>query len=319
MRNDPTLRAYEPGSDVYTYVASAINLAFPVLANPWSRRVLINIALLFDNSKNQSRLFQGNENKAAANVDWFMSTVQRRPPPIVLDDNIVDIDCLAYHPRLPWDGDHGNFPFETQGVHLNTKRVQDMVAAGNGYSEESGQRFRNFQFAFAATFVHEIGAHLLITWLGGGRLNTPANMAIPGYELPNRPGEAGRYFELHAFGGTMEYYRDNQQDNGQSGVPYQLDADGGAWRIHPDVINRLCSHGEITLPFHRVGPMVDRLTMKSMGHNSVNPFEPPQLPAIMGQQGNIQPQLRYVKSYTVSVSELKQIPNNPAKRLVAVN
>ncbi|KKZ64473.1 hypothetical protein EMCG_09544 [[Emmonsia] crescens] len=143
-------------------------------------------------------------------------------------------------------------------------------------------------------------------------------MAVAGYEFDEHPGESGRYFELHGFGGTMEYYRDNQQDDGQSGVPYQLDADGGAWRIHPDVINRLCSHGEITLPFQRDGPVVDRTTMTSMGHNSVNPFEAPQLPAFMGQQGNVQLQFRFLKSYTVSVSDLKEIPNNPAKRLVAI-
>ncbi|KKZ64474.1 hypothetical protein EMCG_09545 [[Emmonsia] crescens] len=166
--NDPTLHTYEPDSDVYTYVASAFNLAFPMLTNSWSTEVFINIALLFDDNRKESQLFQGNVNKARANVHWFMTTLQQRPPPIILDDNIIDIDCLAYHPRLEWDGEHGNFPFEMQGVHLNTQRVQDMVTAGNSDSEESRQCFRNFLFAFATAFVHEIGGHLLITWLGNG-------------------------------------------------------------------------------------------------------------------------------------------------------
>ncbi|PGH07923.1 hypothetical protein AJ79_06131 [Helicocarpus griseus UAMH5409] len=74
---------------------------------------------------------------------------------------------------------------------------------------------------------------MLITWLGNGRPSTPEQMAVEGYDFGGNFGEAGRYFELYAFGGTMEYYQDNTQDNGQCGVAYQLDANGGAWQIRP--------------------------------------------------------------------------------------
>lgn len=117
----PTLYPYEPSTDEYTYVASAFNLAIPMFTNPWSKEVFANIALLFDSHSMQSQLFQEDKSQAEASVFWFTRELQTRPPRIVLEDNIVNTGCLGYHPRLPWDNDDGNFPFEMQGVHLNTK------------------------------------------------------------------------------------------------------------------------------------------------------------------------------------------------------
>lgn len=85
-----------------------------------------------------------------------------------------------------------------------------MIRSSDG---TNGPRFRTFQFLFANTFVHEVGAHLLITFLGQGRPITPPTIgaATPGYSI-NGAGESGRRLETMLFQGTIEYYRDPSQD-----------------------------------------------------------------------------------------------------------
>ena len=76
---------------------------------------------------------------------------------------------------------------------------------------------RTFQFMFANTFVHEVGVHVLITFLGQGRPMTPPQppFDLDGYS-DSQAGESGRTLETFLFGGTMEYYRDaNHSGNDQ--------------------------------------------------------------------------------------------------------
>lgn len=97
-----------------------------------------------------------------------------------------------------------------------------MLAASDSSRAELQQRFRNFQFLFATTFVHEVGGHLLITFLGNGRPITPPDISAPRYGSDD-VGESGRYLELNLFGGNTEYFRDSKQDNGQvKNVPLSL-------------------------------------------------------------------------------------------------
>ncbi len=90
-----------------------------------------------------------------------------------------------------------------------------MITAGEGTSAMAKQRFRDFQFAFATTLVHEAGPHVMLTCLGHGRLDTPEQLAVTGYTSTEFPGESGRSFEMSVFGGTTEYYRDTRQDDRQ--------------------------------------------------------------------------------------------------------
>lgn len=120
-----------------------------------------------------------------------------------------------------------------------------MLAAKMSRSSQAKQRFQGFQFAFATTIVHELG-NIFVTWLGRGRAN------ILG----------GRWLEIHLFGGRTEFWRDHNKNNEQAsptncpccssiptlsnhrrtqvGEPYQIDENGWAWRISPDVINEVC-------------------------------------------------------------------------------
>jgi hypothetical protein len=83
-----------------------------------------------------------------------------------------------------------------------------MIASGTN----SPTNFQRYQFQLAHTFLHEIGGHLLVTYLSGGTQITPPIMAHP-FHGPN--GEAGRYLEETLFGGTVEFYRIKNQGNPQ--------------------------------------------------------------------------------------------------------
>jgi hypothetical protein len=86
---------------------------------------------------------------------------------------------------------------------------------------ESPQRFRDFQFLFALMFVHKAGAHLLITSINNGRTITPPQITAHGFGN-DRWGESGCYLEMSMFGGTMEFYRDLAQNDGQVRYTFAL-------------------------------------------------------------------------------------------------
>jgi hypothetical protein len=89
-------------------------------------------------------------------------------------------------------------------------------------SIDNGDRFYTFQFIFATTTVHEIGGHLLITFLSNGRVITPPSISALGYAQTPDGGEAARWLETWLFGGTSEFYRDQRiwQDNSQVRYAY---------------------------------------------------------------------------------------------------
>lgn len=91
-------------------------------------------------------------------------------------------------------------------------------------SRSNGQRFRDFQFLFATTLVHEADGHLLTAFLWNGHYVTPPEISVPGYSDEDE-GESGRWLEMCLFGGTTEYYRDPSQDDQQVGAPLELPAE----------------------------------------------------------------------------------------------
>ncbi|EFW16801.1 hypothetical protein CPSG_06760 [Coccidioides posadasii str. Silveira] len=217
---DPTLYEYAANSAEFTYVASAASIARAMFAHPQVKQGLTQIAFQFDQRTLSSKWFQDNISLAHQWVDYFIGRfLQAEFPRIVVDFSITNADCLGYHPRLPWDGRLEDFPLNKQGVHLNGARIRDMTTAGSGNTPQANRRFRDFQFAFATTFLHEAGPHLLISWLGGGRPFTPRSMSAPGFGT-----------------GAID------QDNAQAGVPYQLRSDGWAWKIKQEVIDKVCSY-----------------------------------------------------------------------------
>lgn len=82
------------------------------------------------------------------------------------------------------------------------------------------QEFRTWLFLFANTIMHEIGGHLLVTYLGRGRPLTPPDIttSIPGYST-STIGESGRYLEEILLDGNMEYCRNPNKGNHQVQLP----------------------------------------------------------------------------------------------------
>lgn len=83
------------------------------------------------------------------------------------------------------------------------------------------EQFRTFQFTFAATLVHEVGAHILITAIDNGRNWTPPEMSASGHVSIEEKeetgewvyfGESGRWLEKNLYGGTLEFVQDPARD-----------------------------------------------------------------------------------------------------------
>ena len=78
------------------------------------------------------------------------------------------------------------------------------------------QHFQTFVFMFAHVFLHELG-HMLVTFLTRGEAVTPPRIRaqVSGYSDKYK-GEAGRNLELILFGGSLEYYHGDAEDDSQA-------------------------------------------------------------------------------------------------------
>ncbi|KAI9759521.1 MAG: hypothetical protein M4579_002280 [Chaenotheca gracillima] len=169
---NPLMGEYQPNTLEYTHVASAINIARAMLSTEIARRSMTTLARRWDQMENNSRLFGGDRDLIRSNVDAFVDAILSDFPFIVVDFELVNPDVLAYHPRGNWDG---LFVPRDQAVVLNASRLLDMGQAG----QTSPSQFRIFQFQLANTLVHEVGAHVFVTYLGNGRPITPPISSIP--------------------------------------------------------------------------------------------------------------------------------------------
>lgn len=87
------------------------------------------------------------------------------------------------------------------------------------------KRHKYFQFMFALATAHEL-CHAFIGYLSAngtyGGLFTPPQVSHLNYGtdlrvngIPFTTGEAGRWFENELFGGSLEYFRNESDDDGQ--------------------------------------------------------------------------------------------------------
>ncbi|KAK2814066.1 hypothetical protein FQN50_000470 [Emmonsiellopsis sp. PD_5] len=308
-----TLADNAPNTNEYTFVASAANIALAMLESPQGRHWLVELAATIDASRPQSAggpQWSGNRAALEPLITLYLQKLRSRFPPIVINYTLTNLDVLGATPRKPWDGNFQQFdPRAATMIYLNGSRVSDMLDA-----EATGkqQRFRDFQFLFATTLVHEAGGHLLVTYFSHGRLDTPSGVTVPGYG----DFEAGRWLETGFFGGTTEFYRDQAQDNQQTGVPHQIDGEGRAWKISPETINSMCQY-QFVLPFARVGNAVNPTTMHSMGRNSTDLPHTERDRQMYAQQLHVlrTTDTSKLRGYTVMVRELMAIPMDSHRKL----
>jgi hypothetical protein len=207
----------------YTYIASAITMALGILSTEAGKKAMSGLALALKEKSDKRRYHQDREIAAVRDVERFLGCLQPDFPVIVIDETLVNLDILASHPR----GLVEQTPFvpSDQMIQLNGlvslrmeqygslisltiahQRVRDMVSSAlraNGLPKE----FQIFQFIFATAIAHEVGGHLFVTYLTGGRPITPPEITAPGYEGQQVGGESGRFLELSLFGGNIEIYR----------------------------------------------------------------------------------------------------------------
>ncbi|KAJ5116046.1 hypothetical protein N7456_000394 [Penicillium angulare] len=227
-------QAHEPGSREYTYLAYSSRLVIDLLSTSQARQCLTRIALEYDRVAFRSSLFIGDPRRAQYYIDLFLRKISQRFPAIIIDEGIQNPDILAMHERSPWSGTYEQFDARMQSVILNASKVYGMINAGR--LQESEQVFWRYHFLLATAMAHEIGGHILITFLGQGRKHTPRTIGAPGYlDADGITGEAGRNLEMQLFGGTIEYYQSSNQRTQDTGVPHIVTARGRKLRIHDDM------------------------------------------------------------------------------------
>ncbi|KAK7553498.1 hypothetical protein IWX46DRAFT_286032 [Phyllosticta citricarpa] len=200
---------YEPNEAAYTYVASAIAIAMKAFENEKLQYWLTKLAMEFDqNKRGGQRIFDGDQARARETVVLFLHKVRNNFPKVVIDETITDPACLGTHTRAPLEESQEQFNPRECWISLNAQRVKDMVSA----SVSGGRPFRTFQFIFTIVFIHEVGAHVLITLLGKGQELTPQKITAPGF-TKKYTGESGRWLEQNLYGGTIELIEDPDQDS----------------------------------------------------------------------------------------------------------
>lgn len=85
--------------------------------------------------------------------------------------------------------------------------VRNMIS-----SADSPKQFRLWIFQVAVVLMHEVGGHLMVTFLGHGHVITPRIMTIAGFNSHVRPdnGESGRILETWLLGGVAEFQSDRR-------------------------------------------------------------------------------------------------------------
>ncbi|KLJ07536.1 hypothetical protein EMPG_16989 [Blastomyces silverae] len=187
----------------YIYVALALDITLGLLSSRTAKAAMTRVTRVFDeNLPSHLQLFLGISDAGIANsIDRFVDIMYFQTPLIIIDGNMRDPATPACHHRDIWSG---TFNPLKQEILLNKQLVEDMVHAA-----ESRQVLQRFQFQFVNLFFHEIGGHLLFTYLYHGLPGTPRQVTPPnwcGQDQEEEIGESGRTMETVVFGGTVEFF-----------------------------------------------------------------------------------------------------------------
>ncbi|KAM0551353.1 hypothetical protein ACHAPJ_008461 [Fusarium lateritium] len=275
-------------------------------------------------------------------VDYFLSAI-RSDFPITSIKTLGSPDILASSRREvnQWNGDL--LDFKPKGAFIleyNHCRVNDMIRASRAVDElernratPEGRSMRNkmllrhkhFQFMFATATAHEI-CHAFLGYISQngrhGDLATPptiSHLDYGGYQPTsddeddddvNRRGEAGRWVENRLFGGSLEFYRDRNDDDGQPGILHVLDSNEVAWKIDPKAILKFVEGSRrFEFPLERTGQGISRqqrarLGLRSLGSTQAAPY----LPEVLFMRARLE---RRLPLYNISREELNSVRERP--------
>ena len=108
---------------------------------------------------------------------------------------------------------------------------------------DAPKRFRHFLFQYAVTMLHEL-AHIYITFLGLGKIDTPPHIASEVIKKSSDIGESGRWLEEKVFGGRMIILRNTEEDDHQVYLKFACFGRSLAHEL-------MCSTGRLRLPDER--------------------------------------------------------------------
>ncbi|KAH7120672.1 hypothetical protein EDB81DRAFT_700945 [Dactylonectria macrodidyma] len=327
----------EENSWEFTLLASAVNIGIEILEAAEGRRTLERLGCLIVQEWHRTRRYQfgGNIHLMRDYVEHFLSALRADFPTIQIGD-LGNPDCLGATERITgvWDGVLTRFkPKLAVIVTFNKERVANMVeaakrsnvrTAGQGQPEPTSRpldRHKNFQFMFAATAAHEL-CHAFVAYLSGGR-DTDYSYTPPtvshldlGYTVPHgeedqSTGESGRWFENALFGGSLEFYRNPQDDDRQASFSPGLSSN------LPEVLTRIGRDSLwFVFPLATVGTGVTARQRAERGIRSLGSTQARGvLPAGTANLRYMQAQGRRstgpFRMYNVSAQELRRIPTDP--------
>ncbi|GMG11759.1 unnamed protein product [Aspergillus oryzae] len=131
--SDPSLGWEDnpPNTPVYTYVASAINIALSILESPHGRHYLTQLALIIDHEMDENSHFQGNKDIAKHWVDVFLAKVRAQFPVVIVDFTMNNPNELGCHPRGGWMGHLKDFDPRSHMI-CSPVSPRDMRSMGSG-------------------------------------------------------------------------------------------------------------------------------------------------------------------------------------------
>ncbi|KAG7108352.1 hypothetical protein HYQ44_012505 [Verticillium longisporum] len=306
---DGTHRPVQENSLEFAGLAFAANQGLIILNKPNGFRTLR--ALGESVVRNWARspvpfIFQGDPRQMGAYVAIFLR------------------DVAADFPRsLFWNGDLNQLrPKGLGALYFNRNMVLSMAAAaaqGGGSSPQAKKmsaRHRSHLFMFSLAMAHEL-THLFVAYLAQGNLEdaayTPPEVSFANYgSVPGDAGEvrgeSGRWLESQLWGGAIEFYRDIEDDDGQTGIPFIHYESGQSRRIHSasiiNLLTRLEDPGDVSL--QTTGqPMTyqQRRAVGLLNLSSTQTVGPPQGRPMMGRQEG--------PLFSISRGELVRVAHQP--------
>ncbi|CAM1503227.1 Fc.00g080030.m01.CDS01 [Cosmosporella sp. VM-42] len=276
-------------------IAAAVNVGIEILETRKGRQALQKLGerLVSEWQTDRRHTFGGDVRYMSSYVNHFLEALRKDFPNIFIAD-LGGPNVLATTRRMPgglWNGDLNRLkPKQCVGIYFNSGRVADMVAVSSSNyrsGSKASKRYKHFQFMFGVATSHEL-CHAFVAYLSQNSQSlygyTPPGISHLNYGVSTRGedeviegGEAGRWFENRLFGGSLEFYRDLREDDGQLGIPHIIDGNDNAWKIDPTVILALVeSPRRLEFPFGTVGSGLSpqeriRRRLRSLGSTDSEP------------------------------------------------
>ncbi|KAF5725080.1 hypothetical protein FMUND_174 [Fusarium mundagurra] len=328
------IEAMQENSLEFTGLAFSIHAGLSLLEKPQGREALYRLGATVAREwrRGGGFVFRGDVNRMQEYVNEFLRALRADFPRVIVG-NVGGPEVVAEARRMPgggWDGNLSHYlPKKAGGIFFNQTKVAEMANASRLGGRKSSQerkmaaRHRSYLFMFAVATLHEL-THLFVAYLAQGSDDpdsyTPPNVSYLNYvglidPQTNRPmtGESGRWIECYLFGGSIEFYRDVSDDNGQTGIPHVLDAQALARKIHPDCILELVTRlqgnqGFNRFPFTTTGSALTLSARRSRGLLSLGSTGArSQQPGAFMQARRERP----VPLYNVSINDLNRVPLEP--------